>query len=72
MDIFGFSADMLPKLRVLFSGYYVNRCFRRLYAILRVFACFRAARDLRRAHLRPRALHYPEVLIYVWELENLL
>ena len=23
MDIFGFSADMLPKLRVLFSGYYV-------------------------------------------------
>ena len=24
MDIFGFSADMLPKLRVLFSGYYVT------------------------------------------------
>ena len=28
-----------------------------LYAILRVFACFRTARNLRRAHLRPRALH---------------
>ena len=25
MDIFGFSADMLPKLRLLFSGYYVPK-----------------------------------------------
>ena len=24
MDIFGFSADMLPKLSLLFSGYYVT------------------------------------------------
>ena len=24
MDIFGFSADMLPKLSLLFSGYYVS------------------------------------------------
>ena len=25
MDIFRFSADMLPKLRLLFQGYYVTR-----------------------------------------------
>ena len=40
MDIFGFSADMLPKLRLLFQGYYVTsdlRVYRDLRALATAF-----------------------------------
>ena len=42
MDIVGLSADMLPKLGVLFSGYYVNaegsRCLEKIDAENQYFA----------------------------------